>query len=324
MITLQPITEQSFCSAIALRVKPEQQEFVASATGILARGYLYRRQNSRVWAIYHDLQMVGLALYYDLEDEPACYHLCELMIDGNCQGRGFGQAALKLLIEYCRKGGKYPRIEVCVRKNNPIAIHMYLKAGFYDTGYVDPELPDFLCLSYDLPRKFECALDIHLTEKADLLNIQRLWGTPEVMRFVGFPNGLHETMEHLENEWLPWIETSPVCRHWSIYADSIYCGESFYSIDNTGLAAMDIKLMPEARGKGIAFAALSFALDAAFDEGGAERAYVDPDPENRDALTLYAALGFLPAKRPSHLDVPECPFVYLEMSRGNWEVRHGN
>ena len=85
---------------------------------------------------------------------------------------------------------------------------------------------------------------IKLTGKEDLLNVQRLWADPDVMRFVGFPDGLHETLGSLEYDWLPWVQNPPVRQHYSIYADGIgYCGESFYDVDADGLAGMDIKLL---------------------------------------------------------------------------------
>lgn len=160
-------------------------------------------------------------------------------------------------------------------------------------------------------------ITIKLTDRDDLKNVQTLWADPDVMRYVGFPEGLHETMEHLETEWLPWVQNPPRRQHYSVYADT-YCGESFYDVDETGLACMDIKLLPHARGKGIGYKALSHALDAAFREGGAKTAYVDPDPENHKALALYRRLGFQNAERPAHLDDPGCPYVYLELTRENW------
>ena len=84
---------------------------------------------------------------------------------------------------------------------------------------------------------------------------------------------------------------------------------------------MDVKLLDCARGKGIGYRALSHALNAAFHVGGADRAYVDPHPENGKALALYAALGFLTAVRPSHLEPWDS--TYFELTRENWEARNG-
>lgn len=325
MITLQPITEHNFLHAAALCVKEEQQAYVSPAPYVLARAYAYRDQRAVCWGIYAGATMVGLALIHDMEEEPACYHLGQLLIHGPEQGKGYGQQALKLLLSACWREGKFPRVEVCVKKKDAAAIHVYEKAGFRDTGYVDPKTPDSLCMVFKLPERFEEPIDIHLTGEDDLENVQALWADPAVMCYVGFPEGLHVTMPYLKEKWLPWVQNAPRRQNYSIYRpEGSFCGETFYDVDYTGLAAMDIKLLPRARGKGIAYAALSYALTLAFSSGGAKRAYVDPNPENQKALALYAALGFLPAARPAHLEDPGCPYVYLEMTRESWEARHGN
>lgn len=321
MITLQPIDEVNLMDAFSLHVAPEQRNFVADPEGILARAYAYRRQRPFCWGIYEARRMVGLALLHDLEEEPACYHLMELMIDSREQGKGYGSAALRLILAHCRREGKFSTVEVCVKKQDAAAIHVYEKAGFRNTGYTDPETPDSLILAYELPPKFAGSIEMRLTGEADLANVQRLWASPEVMHYVGFPEGLHKTLEELRR-WLPWVQQPPKRQHYSIYAHGVgYCGESFYDVDETRLAVMDIKLLPCARGKGIGHTALSYALDQAFRVGKAERAYVDPNPENRKALSLYASLGFLPAQRPAHLEPWDS--LYFELTAAGWEVRHG-
>lgn len=164
---------------------------------------------------------------------------------------------------------------------------------------------------------------IKRTEKEDLTNVQRLWADPDVMKFVGFPEGLRESMEHLENEWLTWVQNFPKRQHYSIYHEDAYCGEAFYDVDEKAYACMDIKLLPNARGKGIASFALSHALDQAFLMDGAEVAWVDPNPENARALQLYRRLGFVETQRPDHLEDPGCAYVYMEVRREDWQVRRG-
>jgi len=322
MITLQPIDEWNLMDALSLRAAPEQKGFVADPAGILARAYAHRRQRAVCWGIYEARRMVGLALLHDLEEEPACYHLMELMIDYREQGKGCGSAALGLILAHCRREGKFPTVEVCVKKRDDAAIHVYEKAGFRDTGYIDPATPDSLILVYPLPSKFTGSVELRLTGEGDLENVQKLWASPEVMRYVGFPEGLHKTLEELR-QWLPWVQQPPKRQHYSVYVQGVgYCGESYYDVDETGLACMDIKLLPCARGKGIGYTALAYALDQAFHVGKAERAYVDPNPENRKALALYASLGFLPAIRPAHLEPWDS--LYFELTAEKWEARHGN
>lgn len=150
MITLQTINQSNWMQASRLCVNAKQQDYVGFAVEILARAYAYRDQRAVCWAICNDSEIVGLAMLYDLDEEPACYHLCQFLIDQRFQGRGYGQSALKLVLDHCRREGTFPRVEVCVKKENTAAIHVYKKAGFRDTGYIDPAAPDSLCMVYEL------------------------------------------------------------------------------------------------------------------------------------------------------------------------------
>jgi RimJ/RimL family protein N-acetyltransferase len=160
-------------------------------------------------------------------------------------------------------------------------------------------------------------ITIKETTKEDLINIMSLWNDGEVMHFVGFPKGLGITMGKMES-WIKWVISKPQRCHYSIYAKDIgYCGETFYSVDDNGGSALDIKLFPQARGKGIAKQALLFAIKQAFCEGNAKWVYVDPHPDNKDAWKLYTALGFLSVPRPKYLGEGE---TYLEITKDQWEL----
>ena len=158
-------------------------------------------------------------------------------------------------------------------------------------------------------------LEIMETTAKDLKNVQQLWADGDVMKFVGFPDGLHETDEEME-EWLQWIKSNrPAINHYSIFEDGRYCGESFYNIDSEHhSAAMDIKLFGFARGRGIAAAGLSFAIKEAF-LNGAETVWVDPNPENRKAIALYEKLGFQRKAFPEYLvsGDEEPSSIYMEL-----------
>lgn len=158
-------------------------------------------------------------------------------------------------------------------------------------------------------------LIIKETEKADLENVRALWASGEVMKFVGFPNGLEKSAGDMK-KWLERIEAHrPNVNHFSIYDDGAYCGEAFYAIDRfTGRAALDIKLFPEARGRGIGRAGLIHAMEEAF-MNGADCVYVDPDRENERALRLYEAVGMVQKPMPEELADPDYPnAVYYELT----------
>ena len=149
----------------------------------------------------------------------------------------------------------------------------------------------------------------------DVKNVQRLWADGDVMRFVGFPDGLHETDENME-KWLNWsISNRPLANCFSIYEDDTYCGETSYKIDTEhhNSASLDIKLFRFARGRGIATKALSHAIEEAF-KNGAETVWVDPDPQNEKALALYDRLGFKRKDMPEHvIAMGEDPTAYIYM-----------
>lgn len=179
-------------------------------------------------------------------------------------------------------------------------------------------------------------IEIRETSEKDLRNVQNLWSDGDVMHFVGFPDGLHQTDEEM-HKWFGWINSNrPDINHYSIFEDGVYCGETFYEIDREhgNCAALDIKLFGFARGRGIATKALSYAIDEAFGHG-AETVWVDPNPENEKAIALYERLGFRREKMPKHLmpEDGEPESVYMELraeergrlkrgSRGENEIRN--
>ena len=146
MIRLVEIDERNFFHIRQVKVKEDQRRFLDSPLGILARGYVYRAQRARVLAAEKDGEIVGLMLVKDMDEEPACYDLQQFMIDGRFQGRGYGAAALGLLLELLRQEKKYDDVEVCVHRENAAALALFTGAGFVDTGYVDPDAPDCLNL----------------------------------------------------------------------------------------------------------------------------------------------------------------------------------
>lgn len=151
MITLEPIHEDDFLAAAAVRCCPDQQAYAASAPMILARAYAYRNQRAVCWGICQNERIVGLALVHDLQEEPACYHLQQFLIDAQAQGKDIGLRALRRIMQECSLEGKFPRMEVCVNRENIRAIRMFEKAGFHDSGYTDPDAPHCLCMTCNLP-----------------------------------------------------------------------------------------------------------------------------------------------------------------------------
>jgi len=143
-VRLSEITEDNWLEVASLSVKDKQKDFVAPAIGIIARGYVYRNCNSKVFVIENDECVVGVALVREFVDEPLGYDLQQFMIDQRHQGKGYGASALKLILDELRKEAHYDHVELCVKKDDIEAIHLYEKHGFVDSGYVDEDMPDSL------------------------------------------------------------------------------------------------------------------------------------------------------------------------------------
>ncbi len=161
------------------------------------------------------------------------------------------------------------------------------------------------------------AIRIRETEKRDLKALMDMWNDGEVMKFVGFPNGLGMNEAKMD-KWYDWIKSQPDTRHYAIIdMDKGFCGETFYSYkDKDAPAVLDIKLMKAARGNHLGNMALSFAIDMLFKNTDATRAYVDPNKENLPAVALYKRLGF-EAIAKENTEYPDA--VYMEIDRESWK-----
>ena len=132
MIRLVEVNETNWIDIIRLSVNDEQKKYLDRPTGIIARGYIYRKANARVLGIMNDEEMIGVALVKDMDEEPACYDLQQFMIDERFQNQGFGTEALKQIVKMLKKEAKYKCVEVCVNKEDASALRVYEKVGFID------------------------------------------------------------------------------------------------------------------------------------------------------------------------------------------------
>jgi len=123
------------------------------------------------------------------------------------------------------------------------------------------------------------------------------------MRWVGFPDGLGWTGEGMA-DWLHAVDGDPNRHHFVIEdAELGFCGEAYYLVEPARRRAMlDIKLRPEAQGRGIASRALSSLIETVFDrEPSVDAVWTEPARRNRRARRLYRGCGLRPRRRPSDL-----------------------
>ena len=124
---------------LGLTVSESQKNFVSDSYAMLARAYAYREQRSRAFVIYKDETPVGMGLYYDLPDLE-CYDFSQIFIDERYQGRGYGGAVTKLILDAMKKDGKYSKVDLCYIEGNDAAKKFYESFGFVEIDRDEDEI----------------------------------------------------------------------------------------------------------------------------------------------------------------------------------------
>ena len=137
MIHLVDIDSENW--RIPLKVSKEQELYVANRTTILARAYAYRNSRSCAFLIYDDETPIEMVLYHDEASQNA-YVFSELFIDEQFQGKGYGRAATKLVLDNIKKDGKYHKVILCYIEGNDAAKKLYEGFGFVETDRDEDEI----------------------------------------------------------------------------------------------------------------------------------------------------------------------------------------
>lgn len=152
-VSLREITPANRAAVEALTVTAVQAEYVAGVAESLVEAA--ETPDAMPWyrAVYADDAPVGFVMISDgiTVVNPAYlgpYFLWRLLIDQRNQGRGYGSAALSLVVEHVRTRPD-ARVLVTSAVQGPASpIGFYLRQGFRATGEVHE---DELVLELDLP-----------------------------------------------------------------------------------------------------------------------------------------------------------------------------
>lgn len=145
-------------------------------------------------------------------------------------------------------------------------------------------------------------VEIRPTTADDLPDLGRLWNDGRVMRWVGFPEGLGHDERSLDM-WFELLQASRCARHFVIHAEGRFCGELFYRVDAPHRRAeLDVKLMPEAQGRGVASEGLGWLIERVFErEPDVDAVWTEPWPENDAARALYTRCRLVETRRPADM-----------------------
>jgi diamine N-acetyltransferase len=142
-VSLRPVTRANFSAILRLKLTEIQKEFVAPNVYSIAQSKV--EPECVPLAIYKDETLIGFAMYaFDQDDNN--YWIYRLMIDLQHQGKGYGRAAVKALVEEIRQLPGCDKIIISAAPENEAALALYRSEGFVDTGtFIDDEV--VLCLT---------------------------------------------------------------------------------------------------------------------------------------------------------------------------------
>ncbi len=150
MIRLEKVTGKNVWDILKLEVSEAQKEFVAANDISIIEAYIAVTSGGHAFpfGVYDGslpvgFCMIGYGTDDSWEDAPAVakdsYNLWRLMIDRRYQGRGYGKAAMKLVLDFiaARPCGPAELCWLSYEPGNAAAKALYAGFGFRETGEYD-------------------------------------------------------------------------------------------------------------------------------------------------------------------------------------------
>ncbi len=139
MIHLEKINRENWRQATFVTTDPERkcpldEKWVTSAAFSIVQSVYEPEWESRL--IMDDETIVGFVFYgwWKEKDAPL---FCRYMIDIDHQGKGYGKAALLIVINEMKKQYNPKKIYLTLEEGNEKAIRLYKDFGFVPTGEKD-------------------------------------------------------------------------------------------------------------------------------------------------------------------------------------------
>ena len=134
-VSLREITVDNWQECIKLRVRDEQMTLVPSNVYSIAEAQFY--PEGVPLAIYDGQErMVGFVMY-GVDVTSGKWKIFRLMVDRAYQGRGYGRAAMRRVIERLAAQPGCDEILISYQPNNNAARQLYA-----DLGFVEQEISD--------------------------------------------------------------------------------------------------------------------------------------------------------------------------------------
>jgi diamine N-acetyltransferase len=142
-VTLRPVDDGNRDALATLAVRSDQTHFVSSVAKSYADAAADPASHPVMWGLYADEEPVGFVMISDgaepIEAEPDRwrYGLWRLLIDARYQGRGYGRAALDLIVDYVTGRPDATELYASAGPGEGSPIPFYERYGFTQTGEID-------------------------------------------------------------------------------------------------------------------------------------------------------------------------------------------
>lgn len=133
----EPVTEENRKIIEELALYPHQAGYIETVGECLAEADEEKRW--RAVGIYDGAVLVGFAMYgfFSQSSSDGQVWLDRLLIGREHQGKGYGRAAVDMLVGKLAAEYGQRRVYLSVYDSNKPAIHLYETAGFYFNGEYD-------------------------------------------------------------------------------------------------------------------------------------------------------------------------------------------
>jgi diamine N-acetyltransferase len=141
-VQLKPVDRDNWRAMVRLTTRPGQEHFVSSPAWSLAGCYVRKYGDNYEYSPMVICDGDTIVGYVTLVCDPASfddYWIDDIVIDAIYQGRGFGRAAMKVILAMLPK--RYPKcrtIKLTCFRGNDSAAALYKSLGFEPTGEMDP------------------------------------------------------------------------------------------------------------------------------------------------------------------------------------------
>ncbi len=138
-VTLQPVTAENWRSLIKLKVREDQTQFVASNVYSIAESQ-FGYEDEGHWdfhpfGAYVDGEPVGFVMYcFNFKHSRFQAFIMRLMVDEKFQGRGYGRAIMKQVLDVFRANEQIKNVGISYEPENDVARKLYASLGFVEPG----------------------------------------------------------------------------------------------------------------------------------------------------------------------------------------------